>query len=69
MKLVHFYAGCGLLNILLVEDERKLADAVAEGLQEEGYVVTLSPTGEDALSSIRCLHFDLILLEIGRAHV
>jgi two-component system copper resistance phosphate regulon response regulator CusR len=54
----------GLLNILLVEDERKLADAVAEGLQGEGYEVTLSPTGEDALSCIRRIRFDLILLDL-----
>jgi two-component system, OmpR family, copper resistance phosphate regulon response regulator CusR len=52
------------LNILLVEDERKLADAVAEGLHGEGYQVTLSPNGEDALSSIRRLHFDLVLLDL-----
>jgi DNA-binding response OmpR family regulator len=52
------------LNILLVEDERKLADAVAEGLEGEGYAVTLSPSGEDALSSIRRLHFDLVLLDL-----
>ena len=52
------------MNILLVEDERKLAEAVAEGLQGEGYEVTLSPSGEDALSSIRRFHFDLILLDV-----
>jgi two-component system, OmpR family, copper resistance phosphate regulon response regulator CusR len=52
------------LNILLVEDERKLAEAVAEGLQGEGYEVTLSPSGEDALSSTRRFHFDLILLDV-----
>jgi two-component system copper resistance phosphate regulon response regulator CusR len=52
------------LDILLVEDERKLADAVAEGLQGEGYAVTLSPSGEYALSSIRDHHFDLILLDV-----
>ena len=49
---------------MLVEDERKLAEAVAEGLQGEGYAVTLSPSGEDALSSVRRLHFDLILLDV-----
>jgi two-component system copper resistance phosphate regulon response regulator CusR len=52
------------LNILLVEDERKLAEAVAEGLQGEGYAVTLSPSGEEALSSVRRLHFDLVLLDV-----
>jgi two-component system copper resistance phosphate regulon response regulator CusR len=52
------------LNILFVEDERKLAEAVAEGLQGEGYAVTLAPSGEDALSSVRRLHFDLVLLDV-----
>jgi DNA-binding response OmpR family regulator len=52
------------LNILLVEDERKLAEAVAEGLHGEGYAVTLSPSGEHALSSTRHQHFDLILLDV-----
>jgi DNA-binding response OmpR family regulator len=52
------------LNILLVEDERKLAEAVAEGLHGEGYAVTLSPSGEEALSATRQHHFDLILLDV-----
>jgi DNA-binding response OmpR family regulator len=52
------------VNILLVEDERKLAEAVVEGLQAEGYEVALSPSGEDALSSMRRLRFDLILLDV-----
>lgn len=52
------------MNILLVEDERKLAEAVAEGLHGEGYAVTLSPSGEDALSSMRQHHFDLVLLDV-----
>jgi len=52
------------LNILLVEDERKLAEAIAEGLQEEGYAVIPSPSGEHALSSMRHHHFDLVLLDV-----
>jgi two-component system, OmpR family, copper resistance phosphate regulon response regulator CusR len=52
------------LNILLVEDERKLAEAVAEGLHGEGYAVTLSPSGEDALASMHQHHFDLVLLDV-----
>lgn len=52
------------MDILLVEDERKLAEAVAEGLQGEGYAVTVAPSGEDALSSVRRLHFDLVLLDV-----
>jgi two-component system copper resistance phosphate regulon response regulator CusR len=56
--------GHWLLNILLVEDERKLAEAVTEGLQGEGYAVSLSPNGEHALSSLRHQHVDLILLDV-----
>jgi two-component system, OmpR family, copper resistance phosphate regulon response regulator CusR len=53
-----------VLDILLVEDERKLAEAVAEGLQGEGYAVALSPTGEHALSAMHKRHFDLVLLDV-----
>ena len=52
------------MNILLVEDERKLAEAIVEGLQGEGHAVTPSPTGEQALSSMLHHHFDLILLDV-----
>jgi two-component system copper resistance phosphate regulon response regulator CusR len=52
------------VKILLVEDERKLAEAVAEGLQGEGYAVMLSPSGEHALSRIRVHSFDLVLLDV-----
>jgi two-component system copper resistance phosphate regulon response regulator CusR len=52
------------VQILLVEDERKLADAVAEGLRDEGYDVVCSRTGEDALDLLREQLFDLVLLDI-----
>jgi two-component system copper resistance phosphate regulon response regulator CusR len=52
------------VKILLVEDERKLAEAVAEGLQSEGYAVMLSPSGEHALSCLRVYSFDLVLLDV-----
>lgn len=51
------------MHILLVEDERKLAEAVAEGLQGEGYAVTLSGDGEHALAASR-EPFDLVLLDV-----
>jgi two-component system, OmpR family, copper resistance phosphate regulon response regulator CusR len=52
------------VKILLVEDERKLAEAVSEGLQSEGYAVMLSPSGEHALARIRAHSFDLVLLDV-----
>jgi two-component system, OmpR family, copper resistance phosphate regulon response regulator CusR len=53
-----------VVKILLVEDERKLAEAVSEGLQSEGYAVMLSPSGEHALARIRAHSFDLVLLDV-----
>jgi DNA-binding response OmpR family regulator len=52
------------LKILLVEDERKLAAAVTEGLQAEGYAVTLALSGEDALFFARQHAFELTLLDV-----
>ena len=37
------------MRILIVEDEARLADPVARGLREEGFVVEVSHDGEDAL--------------------
>lgn len=50
--------------ILLVEDERKLADAIAEGLRGEGYLIDLCASGEDALASLQKQHYDLVLLDV-----
>jgi DNA-binding response OmpR family regulator len=52
------------LNILLVEDERKLAEAVMEGLAVEGYSVTHADSAEDALAALRQQSFDLLLLDV-----
>ena len=37
------------LHILVIEYERKLADAIAEGLAESGYRVTIAHSGEAGL--------------------
>jgi two-component system, OmpR family, copper resistance phosphate regulon response regulator CusR len=52
------------LDILVVEDERKLADAIGEGLLRSGYEVTVAYSGESALEHLRDHNFDLILLDI-----
>src|SRR2546426_65736 len=35
------------MRLLLIEDDRKAARLLAKGLQEEGFVVDVAPTGED----------------------
>ena len=34
--------------VLVVEDEQKVANALREGLESEGYAVAVASTGEDA---------------------
>ena len=54
------------MKILLVEDEEKLAQAIAKGLQLEGYTVDSIGDGKKALTRIS-LHrsdYDLIILDL-----
>lgn len=52
------------LRILVVEDERKLASAIAEGLQGNGYEVALAESGEMGMRQLRNAAFDLVLLDV-----
>jgi two-component system, OmpR family, copper resistance phosphate regulon response regulator CusR len=51
------------MRLLIVEDEEKTADALASGLQGEGYAVTVARTGEEALSNFAADGFDLVVLD------
>ena len=51
-------------NILLVEDEQALRMTLSDRLQGEGYVVDLSPDGEQGFEKATTLPFDLIILDI-----
>jgi two-component system copper resistance phosphate regulon response regulator CusR len=53
-----------LLRILVIEDERKLAGAIAEGLKGNGYEVALAESGEAGIRQLRNSAFDLILLDV-----
>ena len=48
-------------RILLVENEKKLAQFISLELQNEGYRVDLFETGKDALTSARANQYDLFL--------
>ena len=52
-------------RLLVVEDEQKVAAAVREGLQSEGYDVTVETTGEAAFFRTSTEKFELILLDLG----
>lgn len=51
-------------SILLVEDEENLQEALKLNLELEGYEVTGSYDGADALRAFQQEHFDLIILDV-----
>ena len=52
------------VKILIVEDEKKLANFLKKGLQEEGYAVDLVHNGEDGLYMATENDYDLVILDI-----
>lgn len=52
------------MRILLVEDEKSLAEIIKKGLEEEGYAVDLAYDGEEGLFMAENQPSDLIILDI-----
>ena len=52
------------MKILVVEDDRKVAGFIEQGLREEGYVVDVAPDGDEALMLAHVYEYDIILLDI-----
>jgi two-component system copper resistance phosphate regulon response regulator CusR len=52
------------MRVLVVEDEHKVARALQEGFQGEGYEVVVEHSGEDAFFRVNTERFDLVLLDI-----
>ena len=53
------------MRILVVEDEKDLADAIARGLQKQGYAADVACDGEEALFMAEVNSYDLILLDLN----
>jgi DNA-binding response OmpR family regulator len=53
------------VRILVVEDEKKVATALQQGLEAEGYAVTLAADGEAAFDLVGREPFDLVLLDLA----
>ncbi len=51
-------------SVLVVEDERKLAHALAEGLRDAGYRSRIAASGDEALALLASDRFDLVLLDL-----
>lgn len=52
------------MNLLVVEDDPRVADFLARGLRAEGYLITVARTGPEGLELGRSQSFDLILLDL-----
>jgi signal transduction histidine kinase len=55
--------------VLVVEDEAALGAAVAESLQDAGFVVDRASDGFEALERVRHQHFDLIICDLKMPRV
>ncbi len=52
------------MHILVVEDEKKVAQALKEGLEAERYQVTVAHTGEEGFFLLNSQTFDFVLLDL-----
>ncbi len=52
------------MRILVIEDEKKVANALDKGLRSEGYEVTSAATGEEGFFLLNTETFDLVILDL-----
>lgn len=52
------------MNVLLIEDERRVADFVRRGLQAENHLVTIAENGASGIELARANEFDVIILDL-----
>jgi DNA-binding response OmpR family regulator len=51
------------MRVLIAEDERRLADAIARGLRREGMAVDVVLDGADALTRLAITRYDVVVLD------
>jgi two-component system copper resistance phosphate regulon response regulator CusR len=54
----------GVVRILIVEDDRKLAEFVARGLRAERFAVDLASNGQEGESYLHSFAYDLLILDL-----
>ena len=52
------------MRILVVEDEKRIADFLCRGLEGAGYAVDAAPDGATALDHIHATDYDLVILDL-----
>jgi two-component system, OmpR family, copper resistance phosphate regulon response regulator CusR len=56
--------GMVVMKILIIEDERKTASFLRQGLQENGYIVDVAEDGIDGLHYALSGHYDLLMVDV-----
>lgn len=52
------------MHILVIEDEKKVAEAIRQGLEADSYTATVASTGEEGFFQLNTGTFDLVLLDL-----
>ena len=52
------------MKVLVVEDDRKVAGFIEQGLREEGYAVDVAPDGDEATMLAHVYEYDLLVLDV-----
>ena len=52
------------MRVLVVEDEKKMAEALRKGLESDGYDVKIANTGEDGFFLVTTETFDIVILDL-----
>ncbi|MGI8962512.1 MAG: response regulator [Bryobacteraceae bacterium] len=53
------------MRVLVVEDEKRIADFLLRGLQSAGYAVDVADKGADAIDRVHSTEYDLVVLDLG----
>ena len=57
------------VRILVIEDETKLADVIADSLRKEKYIVDIANDGEEGLYSVMSNSYNLVILDVMLPYV
>jgi DNA-binding response OmpR family regulator len=53
------------MRILVVEDEKRIADFLSRGLESAGYAVDVAHAGHTAVEMVHAAEYDLVILDLG----
>jgi len=53
------------MRILVIEDEKRIADFLSRGLESAGYAVDVANTGAAGVDMVHATEYDLVILDLG----